>query len=121
MTSQLDSTTSGAPDTGRQLTLDLTATEPATTERLLFADTSASARLIHELITPLAVIMGALEMFHKHDTVPDDKRTRLLEIAIESGRELNSLIHSLVQHLIPATPTAHRPGDGPQIIRLPLN
>ena len=104
-----------APERDRQLKLDLSKEGPDGSK-----GGSKAGELSHELMTPLAVIMGALQTLDKHDqVVPYDKRRRLLEMAIESGWELNSVIDSLLQSIGDRRLAVG--GERPRVIQLPLD
>ena len=68
--------------------------------------------LSHELVTSLAVVMGALHSFRKHhDKMPDDMRERLLDNAIESGTELAMLLEALLERFDEAVRDGIREGS----------
>ncbi len=63
-----------------------------------------SASIAHELRNPLASIKSSFEML-KEDSLPDETRQRLMEIAIKEMDRLNSIVTDFLLYSNPKPPT----------------
>ncbi|MGH2820946.1 MAG: GAF domain-containing protein [Actinomycetota bacterium] len=80
--------------------VSLALTDAKTVEAMREAQRSKEmflAMVSHELKTPLTVVMAALYTIKKHANIPEEMRLRILDSALDRGRELERLINRLLQ------------------------